>query len=160
MTVTPSIPRFDLAERPAVTGGPLRPVVMDGRIAESAGKYARGAVLYAFEAIGGAEALAGWAKDNENDFYTKLFPKIITKEVEVTDKRGVDELLDALDGDYEVVQGEGVGAETAPGQPTSSQGWTGAVPPHAELSPAPLPAEREGVSWEPDVDDLTEFRDE
>lgn len=79
---------------------PGLPDVFEGEIYQSVGKYARGAVLYAFEQIGGPDSLARWASDNPDDFYTKLFPKIIARESEVHHTRGVDELMDAIDGDY------------------------------------------------------------
>jgi hypothetical protein len=116
---------------------------MQGAIYENAGKYARGAVLYAFEAVGGPQGLADWAADNPDAFYTKMFTKIIAKEVEVTDRRGIDELLDALDGEYSVVQDADVGAvEAAPG--VSSLLAPGAVsppitPPPLPITPPPLP---------------------
>lgn len=109
----PSLPKVKRPSLPQAGGG---------SIYENAGKYARGAVLYAFENIGGADALADWARENPDDFYTKLFPKIITKEVDVQDNRGVDELLTVLDGDYEVVGG----ADDLAGEPTE------APPPHPD----------------------------
>lgn len=75
------------------------PDVLNGEIFKSVGKYARGAVLFAFENIGGPTALAEWAADNPTDFYTKLFPKIITREVEVGVTRSVDELMDVIDAE-------------------------------------------------------------
>ena len=118
------------------------PVVMQGAIYENAGKYARGAVLYAFEAVGGPQGLAEWAQDNPDAFYTKMFTKIITKEVEVTDRRGIDELLDALDGEYSVVQDAevGVGAvEAAPGSRHTPPGAVAGVGATLEVNaPAPV----------------------
>jgi hypothetical protein len=78
------------------------PSVFDGEIYKNVGKYARGAVLYAFERQGGADGLAAWAADNEDEFYTKLFPKIIARESEVTHHKTVDQLMDVIDADYEV----------------------------------------------------------
>lgn len=80
------------------------PDVFNGQIYEQIGKYARGAVLFAFEEMGGPRALGEWAKDNQSDFYTKLFPKIIARETEVHHHRSVDELMDALDGDYTEIE--------------------------------------------------------
>jgi len=79
--------------------------VMDGEIYKSVGKYARGAVLFAFEQMGGPPALTRWAEDNPDEFYTKLFPKIIARESEVTHHKTVDQLMDVIDGDY-VVDGD------------------------------------------------------
>lgn len=81
---------------------PTTPDVFGGKIYEQVGKYARGAVLYAFEQVGGPDGLADWAKSNPDEFYTKLFPKIITRETEVHHTRGVDELMEIIDADYEV----------------------------------------------------------
>lgn len=103
---------------PKAPSAPHLPDAVRGTIYENVGKYARGAVLFAFDQIGGPGALADWARKNPDDFYTKLFPKIITKEVEVTEKRGVDELLDVLDGDYEVVSAEDQ-AQSAPDPPAA-----------------------------------------
>jgi hypothetical protein len=79
---------------------PTTPVIYEGEIFKNVGKYARGAVLFAFEQIGGPQGLADWAQDNPDDFYTKLFPKIIARESEVHHTRSVDDLMDAIDGDY------------------------------------------------------------
>lgn len=99
------------------------PDVVRGEICKSAGKYARGALLYAFEAIGGADALAEWADENKGDFYTKMFIKLVPKEVEVADVRSLDSLMDALDGDYETVEDENHGlpgdSEESPSFPAS-----------------------------------------
>lgn len=111
--MAPRIPTLDQGKIPTV------PAAARGTIYENVGKYARGTVLYAFEAIGGADRLSEWAESNPDDFYTKLFPKIITKEVDVNEgQRGVADLLDALDGDYEVVESEPAAADsTAEGSP-------------------------------------------
>lgn len=63
------------------------------------GKYARDNVLIAFEMIGGTDALAAWARDNPGEFYTKLYTKIITKEVEINDKSSIEDLLSRLDSE-------------------------------------------------------------
>lgn len=67
----------------------------DGTVLLSAGRYAREAVLTTFEMIGGVERMAEWADENPKDFYTKLFAKTITREVEST---GGDNSLDELVG--------------------------------------------------------------
>lgn len=86
----------------------------DGAVIPHAGRYARECVLLAFEMIGGVERMAAWANENPTDFYTKLYPKVITKEVELHASEGIEELLARLDradtapgpvqeADYEVV---------------------------------------------------------
>lgn len=86
---------------------------MDGEIYKSVGKYARSAVLFAFENMGGPEKLAEWAEENPDEFYTKLFPKIIARESEVTHHKTVDQLMDVIDGDY-LVEGDVDDAEFLP----------------------------------------------
>lgn len=84
----------------------------DGAVIAHAGRYAREAVLLAFEMIGGVDRLADWAGKNPDLFYTRLFPKVISREVEVTASAGVEDLLRKLDSggappaqdaDYEVI---------------------------------------------------------
>lgn len=84
---------------------PNLPDAFNGEIYKSVGKYARSAVLFAFEQMGGPPALARWGEENPDDFYTKLLPKIIARESEVTHHKTVDQLMDVIDGDY-VVDGE------------------------------------------------------
>lgn len=69
----------------------------DGAVILHAGRYARECVLVAFEMIGGVERMASWASENPTDFYTKVFTKVITKEVEVHASEGVEDLLLRLD---------------------------------------------------------------
>lgn len=92
---------------------PSVPSAFNGEIYQAVGKYARSAVLFAFEDMGGPEALSEWAQANKDDFYTKLFPKIIARESEVTHHKTVDQLMDVIDGEFEV-EGEFDEAEELP----------------------------------------------
>lgn len=69
----------------------------DGAVILHAGRYARECVLVAFEMIGGVERMASWATANPGEFYTKLYTKVITREVEVSASEGVEDLLLRLD---------------------------------------------------------------
>lgn len=69
----------------------------DGAVVMHAGRYAREAVLVAFEMIGGVDRLAAWAGQNPGEFYTKMFAKTITREVEHSAGGGIEELLATLD---------------------------------------------------------------
>jgi hypothetical protein len=149
------------------TSPPSTPDVLRGEIYQNAGKYARGAVLFAFEQIGGPQGLADWAADKPDDFYTKLFPKIIAKEVEVNDRRGVDELLDALDGEYQVVQdgdvvlpdyATAITRDFPAGELTVTQGAPAGL--FQQPPQPPQPVERDFVPWEMSVDDLVDFVDD
>lgn len=75
----------------------------DGAIMVSAGKYARNAVMTAFDHIGGVERLVAEADADPKWFYDKLFSKTITKEIEVDKKDDVEDLLEALDAEFEEV---------------------------------------------------------
>lgn len=74
----------------------------EGNVIVHAGRYAREAVLVAFEMIGGTERMAAWADANPGEFYTKLFTKTITRELEVTASRGIEDLLAELDRPLQV----------------------------------------------------------
>lgn len=69
----------------------------DGAIITHAGRYARECVLLAFEMIGGVERMADWADKNPDLFYTRLYTRVMTKEVEVHASEGIEELLARLD---------------------------------------------------------------
>jgi hypothetical protein len=79
------------------SAGNLPSSAPDGTIMINASKYARNAVLTAFEMIGGTEELANWGRDNKTDFYTKLFGKTIQKDIEVGSKDDIESLLDRVD---------------------------------------------------------------
>ena len=70
-----------------------------GELTVNAGRYSRTAVIMAFEMNGGIEKFAEWADENQSEFYTKLFGKLIGREVEATQSDDVEDLLDVLDGD-------------------------------------------------------------
>lgn len=78
---------------PAVMSGP------DGSVIGSLnlGKYHRQAISTVFEMLGGVDGLHAWAQENRSDYYLKLYPKIIPREVEVQASEGVEDLLRQLD---------------------------------------------------------------
>lgn len=91
-----------------------------GELMVNAGRYARRSVLTVYEMIGGDEAMAEWAEENPGEFYTKMFTKVVGKEVEHNASESVEALLERLDeaeatgevvdADYELVEdGSGEG---------------------------------------------------
>tara|TARA_R110000772_G_scaffold2839_1_gene10292 strand:+ start:1630 stop:2019 length:390 start_codon:yes stop_codon:yes gene_type:complete len=72
-----------------------------GEITVNAGRYSRGAVVAAFEMIGGLENFANWASENQSEFYTKLFGKTLGREEEQKSSDSVEEYLNILDGEAE-----------------------------------------------------------
>lgn len=83
-------------------------VAIDPALYANIGRYAGSAVMAVFEQIGGTRRMAEWAEENPGDFYTKLFPKVISapKQIEVTGRLSMEEavrILDAEEGvDYHV----------------------------------------------------------
>ena len=70
----------------------------EGRVVVAAGRYARSAILTAFEMIGGVEAMARWAMDNRSEFYTRLFARIVGRETAEEERRNtVEAVLEELD---------------------------------------------------------------
>ena len=79
----------------------------DGTVLANYGRYHRQAIGTAFEMCGGIERLADWADKNYGEFVTKLYPRLIPKEVEVGASEGVEDLLRKLDaGEHaQVIEG-------------------------------------------------------
>lgn len=50
-----------------------------------------------FHMIGGIEAYALWALDNKDDFYTKIMPKLLDRQVDVTEHRTIEHVVRDLD---------------------------------------------------------------
>lgn len=78
-------------------------VTADGSLTVPASKYSRAAIVGAFEMIGGMEAFAAWALANQSEFYTKLFGKVVGKEIAEAGPEDIDNLLDLLDDEVEDV---------------------------------------------------------
>lgn len=80
------------------------PMVISAEQYSHLGKYAGAIVLMCFEKIGGMEAFAGWAKANPNDFYTKMFGKVIATSRTVETNGGADDAaMAALEADFRTV---------------------------------------------------------
>lgn len=83
---------------------------VDAQLYANIGRYAGNVVMAVFQEVGGVEAMADWAEENPTDFYTKLFPKVITapKQIEVGGTITLEEAVKALDlaegTDYHVVE--------------------------------------------------------
>lgn len=106
LTVLPSSrtdvlqPTRDLARLPAISAEAYQHV----------GRFAGALVLSCFEMIGGLPRMANWADDNPTDFYTKLYPKLISRsqQVDVSGTLTIDDAItrlerqgDIVDADYE-----------------------------------------------------------
>lgn len=72
----------------------------DGAVTVFSSKYARNIVLAATQQMGGVDGLVLWAKsspDRTDSFWQKIFPKVITKEIAIDDRRSVEDIIDQLD---------------------------------------------------------------
>lgn len=72
------------------------------------GRFAGALVLSCFEQMGGLPRMAAWADGNPTDFYTKLFPKMISRSQQVEHGGSITlddaiSRLETLDGDFEEV---------------------------------------------------------
>lgn len=63
------------------------------------GRFAGALVLSCFEQIGGLPRMAAWAEGNPTDFYTKLFPKVISRsqQVDVSGTLTIDDAISRLE---------------------------------------------------------------
>lgn len=63
------------------------------------GRFAGALVLSCFEQIGGLPRMAKWADGNPTDFYTKLFPKVISRsqQVDVSGTLTIDDAISRLE---------------------------------------------------------------
>lgn len=70
------------------------------------GRFAGALVMSCFEQIGGLPRMASWADDNPTDFYTKLFPKMISRsqQVDVSGTLTIDDAINRLER-MEIIEG-------------------------------------------------------
>ena len=72
------------------------------------GRYAGAVVMAVFEQIGGVDRMKAWADTNPTDFYTKLFPKMISRsqQVDVSGTLTIDDAINRLERMGDVVEAE------------------------------------------------------
>ena len=95
---------------------PLKiPPSVDAALYANVGRYAGAAVLTVFEQLGGIDGMTEWANrspDNQSDFYTRIFSKVVSapRQVEVGGTISIEQAIRALDmeegTDYHVVSEE------------------------------------------------------
>lgn len=83
------IPTRDLARLPMISAEQYQHV----------GRFAGALVMSCFEQIGGLNRMAVWADSNPTDFYTKLFPKMISRsqQVDVSGTLTIDDAITRLE---------------------------------------------------------------
>lgn len=72
------------------------------------GRYAGAVVMSVFEQIGGASRMATWADTNPTDFFTKIYPKMISRsqQVDVTGTLTIDDAITRLERQSEIHDAE------------------------------------------------------
>lgn len=88
-----TIPTRDLSRLPMISAEAYQHV----------GRFAGALVLSCFEQMGGLPRFATWADGNPNDFYTKLFPKMISRsqQLDVTGTITIDDAISRLENSIE-----------------------------------------------------------
>jgi hypothetical protein len=88
-------PTRDLAKLPMISAEQYQHV----------GRYAGALVMSCFAQIGGLERMASWADSNPTDFYTKLFPKMISRstQVDVSGTLTIDDAISRLERQSDTV---------------------------------------------------------
>ncbi len=82
-------PTRDLARLPMISAEAYQHV----------GRFAGALVMSCFEQIGGLPRMAAWADSNPTDFYTKLFPKMISRaqQVDISGTLTIDDAISRLE---------------------------------------------------------------
>lgn len=72
------------------------------------GRFAGALVLSCFEQIGGLPRMAVWADNNPTDFYTKLFPKMISRsqQVDISGTLTIDDAINRLESQGDVIDAD------------------------------------------------------
>lgn len=89
------VPTRDLARLPMISAEQYQHV----------GRFAGALVMSCFEQIGGLPRMASWADSNPTDFYTKLFPKMISRsqQVDVSGTLTIDDAITRLQSSSEPI---------------------------------------------------------
>jgi hypothetical protein len=99
----PQQPTRDIARLPMISAEQYQHV----------GRFAGALVMSCFEQMGGLPRMTNWADQNPTDFYTKLFPKMISRsqQVDVSGTLTIDDAITRLE--RSTIEGE---FEEFPGQ--------------------------------------------
>lgn len=70
------------------------------------GRYAGAVVMSVFEQMGGVGRMAAWADSSPESFYTKVFPKMISRsqQVDVSGTLTIDDAINRLEG--QLIEGD------------------------------------------------------
>lgn len=92
------VPTKDLARLPMISAEQYQHV----------GRFAGALVMSCFEQMGGLPRMAAWADSNPTDFYTKLFPKMISRsqQVDVSGTLTIDDAITRLERQGGMIEAE------------------------------------------------------
>jgi hypothetical protein len=93
-----TVPTRDIAKLPMISAEAYQHV----------GRFAGALVMSCFEQIGGLPRMAHWADNNPTDFYTKLFPKMISRsqQVDISGTLTIDDAITRLENQGQVIEGD------------------------------------------------------
>lgn len=106
---------INTANLPATRTDPIQPTrdvaklpMISAEQYQHVGRFAGALVMSCFEQIGGLPRMATWADDNPTDFYTKLFPKMISRsqQVDVSGTLTIDDAITRLERMDDPIEGE------------------------------------------------------
>jgi hypothetical protein len=94
-------------EKPSPATNLAKLPVISAEQYQHAGRYAGAAVMFVFELIGGVERFASWADTNPTDYYTKLFPKMISRsqQVDISGTLTIDDAIQRLEKQGAMIEG-------------------------------------------------------
>jgi hypothetical protein len=72
------------------------------------GRFAGAVVMSVFEQIGGVQRMASWADSNPTDYFTKIFPKMISRsqQVDVSGTLTIDDAITRLERQGGMIEAE------------------------------------------------------
>jgi hypothetical protein len=91
------------------------PVPGTGLYVHASGRAANNMVAEVALKLGGVDGMHAWAKENLGDFYTKLFPKLMLKELNVSTQESIEDKLALLD-EQDRASGRLIDAEPVPAE--------------------------------------------
>lgn len=93
-----TVPTRDLAKLPMISAEAYQHV----------GRFAGALVMSCFEQMGGLPRMAAWADGNPTDFYTKLFPKMISRsqQVDISGTLTIDDAITRLESQGQIIEGD------------------------------------------------------
>lgn len=99
MADTPQLPALIGDDKNAVARSITGLPMISAEQYQHVGRHAGAVVMSVFHQIGGPDRMAQWADTNPTDFYTKLFPKMISRsqQVDISGTLTIDDAINRLE---------------------------------------------------------------